>query len=82
MDEATSSLDNETELEVMEAIKAISKDLTVLIVAHRLSTIRNADLIYHMENGVVLAKGNFEELFQKSSNFRSLVNAAGGEVVK
>lgn len=76
LDEATSSLDNETEVEVMEGIKAISAKITILIVAHRLSTIRNADMIYHIEKGEVSSSGTFDELFKKSRKFQALVNAA------
>lgn len=51
LDEATSALDNETESSVMEAINALSQDITVLIVAHRLSTLNACDIVYHLESG-------------------------------
>ena len=51
MDEATSSLDGETEKAIVEAINSLSGDITILIIAHRLSTIENCDLVYRIENG-------------------------------
>ena len=52
MDEATSSLDGETEHAIVEAINRLSGDITILIIAHRLSTIENCDIVYRIENGV------------------------------
>ena len=51
MDEATSSLDGETEHAIVEAINKLSGDITILIIAHRLSTIENCDIVYRIENG-------------------------------
>lgn len=52
-DEATSALDNETEQAVMEAIEGLSKNLTILIIAHRLSTLKNCDKIFHLDQGKI-----------------------------
>ncbi len=52
MDEATSSLDGDTEHAIVEAINKLSGDITILIIAHRLSTIENCDIVYRIENGV------------------------------
>jgi ATP-binding cassette subfamily B protein len=57
-DEATSALDNETEQAVMESIDNLSSDLTVLIIAHRLSTLKNVDHIVELKNGLLLLKDN------------------------
>lgn len=61
-DEATSALDNETERAVMEAIDALSADLTILIVAHRLSTLQNCDFIVELSKGQVSRIGSYQEL--------------------
>ena len=53
MDEATSALDNETEKAVMDAIDEISKDVTILIVSHRLSTLKNCDFVVELENSKI-----------------------------
>ena len=65
LDEATSSLDGITETEVMEAIKSASKDRTVIIIAHRLSTVQNCDVIYLMEKGSIIAEGTYDELLHQ-----------------
>ncbi len=62
LDEATSALDTATEKGVMEAINALQGDKTVLIVAHRLSTVANCDWVYRMEQGRVVEAGRFEDL--------------------
>lgn len=59
LDEATSALDNDTEKEVMEAIYALHGQKTILIVAHRLSTVARCDMIYRLEQGHIVASGNF-----------------------
>ena len=65
-DEATSSLDNETEQSVMEAIEGLSKDLTLIIIAHRLTTLKNCTLIVKLDNGGVKCTGNYEDIVKKS----------------
>jgi ATP-binding cassette subfamily B protein len=61
-DEATSALDNQTEAAVMEAIEGLHPDLTVLMVAHRLTTLRGCDLIVELERGVIRRTGTYEEI--------------------
>jgi ATP-binding cassette subfamily B protein len=61
-DEATSALDNETELAVMEGIEALAEDLTILIVAHRVSTLKRCDKIFRMDKGEVVEEGVYEEM--------------------
>lgn len=56
-DEATSALDNDTELAVMQAIEGLSKDLTILIIAHRLTTLKNCDTIVHLSHGRLAVQG-------------------------
>jgi len=62
LDEATSSLDNESERLIKESIEGLSKSTTILIVAHRLSTIKNADQVYVMQNGRIIENGSYTEL--------------------
>ena len=62
LDEATSALDNQTEEYVMEAINDLSKDITIVIIAHRLNTLKNCDVIYKLEKGMIVDKYNFDEL--------------------
>jgi ATP-binding cassette subfamily B protein len=61
-DEATSSLDNETEQSVMQAIEGLSEDLTILIVAHRLTTLKNCDTIVQLEHGKIDKQYTYEQL--------------------
>ena len=71
-DEATSALDNETQKEIQEAINNLRKDYTILIVAHRLSTIINSDRILFIEDGHICAEGNHKELLKKCKGYREL----------
>ena len=73
-DEATSSLDNETEQGVMDSIENLHKDLTVLLIAHRLTTVQRCDLIFELSNGRVVAEGPYDELTQKSPSFRKMAS--------
>ena len=74
LDEATSSLDNKTESEVMEAIENIGKRCTIVIIAHRLSTVLRADNIYEFSEGEIKASGNFRVLQERSETFKQLTN--------
>lgn len=62
LDEATSSLDGETEAGVSEAIHALRGSTTVIMIAHRLSTVRNADIVVYMDKGKIVAIGSFDEV--------------------
>lgn len=73
MDEATSALDSETEKMIQENIDALKGKYTILIVAHRFSTIRNADSIVLMEKGRIIVQGGFEQLFEQVPKFRKMV---------
>lgn len=75
LDEATSSIDTRTELKVQEAFNELMKNKTSFIVAHRLSTIKNADLILVMKNGNVIEKGTHEELLKKGGFYSDLYNS-------
>ncbi|CAN1484285.1 MdlB ABC-type multidrug transport system, ATPase and permease components [Candidatus Nanopelagicaceae bacterium] len=62
LDEATSSLDGETEANISDAVQGLRGDVTVIIIAHRLSTIRNADAVVYLDEGKILAIGTFDEV--------------------
>ena len=74
MDEATSALDNITEREVMEAVQRMRGDRTIILIAHRLSTVRACDTIFLMERGRLLAEGSYDELLATSEVFRRMVS--------
>ena len=74
LDEATSALDNQTERAVMEAIKNISNKMTIIMIAHRLSTVKKCDKIFLLDNGELKGKGSFEELKKFSAEFQALSN--------
>ena len=74
-DEATSSLDSATEQAVMDAIENLNRDLTIVIIAHRLTTVQRCDTIVHLERGQVAALGSYECLMENSSSFRTMATA-------
>ena len=76
-DEATSALDNTTEQSVMESIEALDRDLTVLLVAHRLTTVQGCDFIVELEEGRIVAQGTYGELLEQSPSFRQMAQASG-----
>lgn len=75
LDEATSSIDTRTELMVQEAFEHLMKGRTSFIVAHRLSTIRNADEILVMKDGTIIEQGSHEELMAKGGFYQNLYNS-------
>ena len=77
LDEATSALDNRTEQDVMNAIESFGKDLTILMVAHRISTLRNCDEIIMINKGKILAQGNYDYLMEHSQDFRVIADVKG-----
>ena len=72
LDEATSSLDSESEKKVQEALDKLMRDKTALIVAHRLSTIKNVDVIYVIDNGAIVEQGTHKELVNKNGLYAFL----------
>ena len=70
LDEATSALDNLTEKAVMEAVHNLGKDITIILIAHRLSTVKKCDIIFLLENGELKAQGTFEKLIEVNTLFR------------
>jgi ABC-type multidrug transport system fused ATPase/permease subunit len=75
LDEATSALDLETERQVQRNLDALRSGKTTVIIAHRLSTVENADLIYVLDNGKVVESGSHGTLMKSSNLYQSLVSA-------
>lgn len=80
LDEATSSIDTRTEIQIQSAMDELMKGRTSFIIAHRLSTIRNADLILVMNNGDIVEQGTHEELLNKNGFYADLYNSQFDEV--
>jgi len=76
-DEATSALDAETENRVSESILKLAGDCTVIFIAHRLSVIRSADMIYYIDKGKIVNRGTFEELRKLNADFNNQANFMG-----
>jgi ATP-binding cassette subfamily B protein len=74
-DEATSALDNATEQTVMDAIDGLDRDLTIILIAHRLSSVRRCDSIAELQHGRLVAQGTFEQLLECSASFRRMARA-------
>ena len=70
LDEATSALDTNTEKVVMDAVNNLSKSITIILIAHRLSTVKNCDMIYLLDKGQLKDRGTFEELIKVNEQFR------------
>ena len=79
-DEATSSVDNETELLLQKALYSISKDRTTIVIAHRLSTVRNADNIFVLGNGSIIESGNHKKLLEEKGVYNKLWEIQTGKI--
>ena len=77
LDEATSSLDGLTESEISESLRKLKGDVTLIVIAHRLSTVVDADRIYFLDSGKVKAVGAFDELKRISPEFRTQAELMG-----
>ncbi len=78
-DEATSALDNVTESTVMSAILNIARKKTIIMIAHRLSTVRHCDTIFMMKGGQIVAEGTYDNLAANSSEFSAMASASYGD---
>jgi ATP-binding cassette, subfamily B, bacterial PglK len=76
-DEATSALDAETENRVSESIMKLTGECTVIFIAHRLSVVRSADMIYYIDKGKIVSQGSFEELRKLNADFNNQANFMG-----
>ena len=73
LDEATSALDGSTENVIMDAIHNLSHQKTIIIIAHRLQTVRQCDVIHFLEEGAIVNSGTYDELIKTNENFRKMV---------
>ncbi len=72
MDEATSALDNITELQIIQAIESLKGERTIIMIAHRLTTVMNCDVLYMMEQGRIVDSGTYDELLARNPGFREM----------
>ncbi len=75
LDEATSALDNQTEKAVMDAVNNLGKDITVILIAHRLNTVKRCDKVFLLEKGIIKNEGSFQKLTNINENFFLNVNS-------
>lgn len=80
-DEATSALDNVTEESIFRAVSELGRSKTIVMIAHRMSTVRGCDVIYVLDRGTVQAQGTYDDLLATSPLFRAMVNAGAIESV-
>jgi ATP-binding cassette subfamily B protein len=73
LDEATSNVDTESEQEIQKSLAVLTEKRTTIVIAHRLSTLKNADYIYVLDDGQVVEQGNHEALMEKKGNYYKLV---------
>jgi ABC-type multidrug transport system fused ATPase/permease subunit len=78
LDEGTSALDNETEAKFMQAVESLQGEITIISIAHRLTTVRGCDAIYVLINGKVGEAGTYDELMESKSEFFRLASASAG----
>ncbi len=76
MDEATSALDTVTEEAVMDAIKTLMHTKTIILIAHRITTVQECDRIWHLERGRVVAEGSYDELVRENERFRAMAKVS------
>ena len=76
LDEATSALDNLTDRAVMEAVNNLGHDMTIILIAHRLSTVRQCDQIYLLEQGEVKASGTYQQLTDTNQQFGAMSDSS------
>jgi len=79
LDEATSSVDNETEAAIQRSMERITVGRTTIVIAHRLSTVRNADRIFVLENGILREQGRHEDLLRDNGIYATLWRVQTGE---
>jgi ABC-type bacteriocin/lantibiotic exporter with double-glycine peptidase domain len=77
LDEATSALDGSSEAQVAKTISSLRGNITVIMIAHRLSSVRNANKVLYIEGGQLLANGSFEEVREKIPAFNDQANLMG-----
>ena len=73
LDEATSALDNQTEKAVMDAVNNIKKDITIILIAHRLNTVKNCDIIFKIDKGQLISEGTYKDLIDPVENSNTII---------
>jgi ABC-type multidrug transport system fused ATPase/permease subunit len=76
LDEATSALDGLTEMAIMDAIHNLSHQKTIIMIAHRLTTVKECDVIYVMDKGRIVDSGKYDELIQRNERFRRMAEGS------
>jgi len=76
MDEATSALDNQTEAKFMKSIVRLHGEKTIIVIAHRLSTVKKCDIIYFLNEGKIEGTGNYHQLLSENKTFQRMVVSA------
>lgn len=82
LDEATSSLDNITEKGIVDSIMSLPDELTIIIIAHRLSTVKHANTIFMLEDGGIVDNGRYDELLERNSTFNRMDELSWGNQAK
>ena len=77
LDEATSALDGQSELDISESLNDLKKEMTLIVIAHRLSTVRNADKVVYLESGKIVYIGKFEDVKRNVPNFEKQASLMG-----
>ena len=75
LDEATANVDPENEKDLMEAVQALTKEKTILMIAHRLKTVKNADQIFVVDKGQIVQSGTHDELMKQDGIYRRFVDS-------
>ena len=75
LDEATAALDNETERALMDAIESLSGKKTIILIAHRLTTVKRCDVVFYLDNGRLIDSGTHESLLRKNADFKKMAQA-------
>jgi ABC-type multidrug transport system fused ATPase/permease subunit len=76
LDEATSALDSLTEIAIMDAIRNLSHKKTIIMIAHRITTVKGCDVIYLMEKGIIVDHGHYDDLYHRNASFRKMADGA------
>lgn len=81
MDEGTSALDIQTEHEICMTLEKIKSEKTVIVIAHRLSTLKSCNILYYVKNGQIISSGTFEDLYSNNSEFKKLVELNNSNLI-
>ena len=78
LDEPTSALDSFSEAKITQAMNNLFEDRTVIVIAHRLQTVKHADMIYFLESGKIIESGTHEELLKKKGKYYEMIELQSG----